>query len=133
MGKVNNVLNRYFQDKERFADLFNGIYFQGKTVIAPSQLELIPTSYYEAIPQPSKPFASKKTHSSKKHTRREYNRDVNMRLNTGETLQLLALENQDSIDYTMPFRCMQYDTFEYHSQLKVLQAKNSDADDFDTP
>lgn len=39
MGKLNNVINRYLSDERRFAHLFNGIWFQGKGVISPEDLQ----------------------------------------------------------------------------------------------
>ena len=41
-----------------------------------------------------------------------------MRLCSGTLLQILAIENQSYIDYSMPVRCMEYDTAEYRRQLK---------------
>lgn len=34
-----------------------------------------------------------------------------------------AWENQNMVDYTMPFRCMQYDSMEYGQQLATLRWK----------
>ena len=42
--------------------------------------------------------------------------DVKMTLKTGETLRILSLENQTHIDYTIPYRCM-----EYGKQLKQIK------------
>ena len=47
-----------------------------------------------------------------------------MRLKSGETLKLLALENQSKVDYTMPVRCMQYDAMEYGQQMEELKKEN---------
>ena len=122
MGKVNNVINNYFRNKQRFADLFNGIYFDGNSVLMPEQMEDVSTVYYECIPTNNTSTAlqsginrdilltasasqtKSKKKRSRKPSRREYIRDIRMRLTSGETFQLFALENQDSIDYTMPFR-----------------------------
>lgn len=51
MGQKNNVWNHYFRDKERFADLFNGVYFQGKPVIRGVSLTEISGVYDETIAQ----------------------------------------------------------------------------------
>lgn len=83
MGKNSNMMNYYFSDEERFADLFNGVFFQGKPV--------------------------------------ERIHDVCKKLKTGSTLRILALENQELVDYAMPFRCMQYDVMEYGKQLEELR------------
>ena len=39
MGKLNNVMNRYLSDERHFADLFNGILFQGEGIISPENLQ----------------------------------------------------------------------------------------------
>ena len=38
MGKADNALHEYWEDEEKFADLFNAILFGGKKVILPEQL-----------------------------------------------------------------------------------------------
>ena len=38
MGKISNTMNYYFSDNERFADLFNAVFFRGKTVVDPEVL-----------------------------------------------------------------------------------------------
>lgn len=56
--------------------------------------------------------------------RAERIRDVCKKLKTGEVLRILTLENQELVDYAMPYRCMQYDTMEYGKQLEELRKKN---------
>lgn len=111
MGKVNNVVNWYFRDKTRFADLFNGVFFQGEEVIKP---EVLTDSgeVYEGD--------------------RERVRDVKMKMVNGEILRFLALENQNLVDYTMPLRCMEYDALEYLRQLAELKKKNGEKSGFKT-
>lgn len=43
------------------------------------------------------------------------------KMNTGEALRILAVENQNKVDYTLPYRCMQYDSLEYGKQLNELK------------
>ena len=38
MGKISNSINHYLSDNRRFADLFNGICFQGETVVRAEEL-----------------------------------------------------------------------------------------------
>ena len=121
MGKNDKVLKGYFRDKRRFADLFNGAYFNGKQVVISDDLEEMSESYMEADGAGS--------NSTKRLLR---TRDIKMRLKSGETLKLVALENQNEVDYTMPFRCMQYDTMEYSHQLKELKKKNKEKGNFAT-
>ena len=107
MGKKNNVLNHYFRDKKRFADLFNGVFFEGEGIIRSEELEASSEIYEEATNK-EKSIAG---------VRGQRIRDIKMSLKTGEVFRLLALENQDKVNYAMPFRCMQYDTMEYSRPL----------------
>lgn len=124
MGQKNNVWNHYFRDKKRFADLFNGVYFQGEPVIQDEALTEISGVYEEA--------EEKLQGKRKKKFRRERMRDVQMALKTGEVFRLLALENQELVNYAMPFRCMQYDTMEYSRQIDALRKKNLETEDYAT-
>ena len=51
-------------------------------------------------------------------------RDVKMRLKSGGELRLLAIGNQNFVDYSMLFRCMEYDFLEYGRQSKEKAAAN---------
>ena len=44
-------------------------------------------------------------------------RDIVKKLKNGGSLRILAMENQSRVDYTMQFRCMEYDTLEYRRQI----------------
>lgn len=124
MGQKNNVWNHYFRDKKRFADLFNGVYFRGEAVIQGEALTEISGVYEETN--------ENLLGNRKKKFRRERMRDVQMTLKTGEIFRLLALENQEHVNYAMPFRCMQYDTMEYSRQIDELQKKNQESNDYAT-
>lgn len=39
MGKQDMIMKSYLTDKERFADLFNGIFFEGKQIVLASELQ----------------------------------------------------------------------------------------------
>ena len=116
MGKVNNVLNRYFRNKDRFADLFNGIYFGGASIIRSGQLTDASEVYTDT--------EAENPETGEKGEFLERIRDIKMRLGSGEVLMLLGIEPQDYVDYTMRFRGVQYDTVEYGRQLKDLRQKN---------
>ena len=51
-------------------------------------------------------------------------------MQSGACLRILAVENQNLTDYTMPFRCMQYDTMEYGRQVEQLRHKNEKSQDY---
>lgn len=48
MGKVDTVMKNYLQDKTRFADLFNGVFFGGRQVILPQELSEASESYVDS-------------------------------------------------------------------------------------
>lgn len=107
MGKPDTAMQSYLSDKERFANLFNRIFFQGRAVIHSRDLQDSSERYSDTKGQGTNRF-----------------RDIKMTLKSGEAFRILAVENQSSIDYAMPYRCMQYDSLEYGKQLKELKAFN---------
>ena len=101
MGKISNSINHYLSDNRRFADLFNGVCFQGERVIRAEDLWENAQVYHRIISEAAQ---------TEKHTgRRERIRDICKIMKAGETRRVLALESQQLTDYAMPFRCMQYD------------------------
>lgn len=46
MGNISNSINHYLSDNRRFADLFNGICFQGETVVHAGELSDVSPVYY---------------------------------------------------------------------------------------
>ena len=85
MGKISNSINHYLSDNRRFADLFNGICFQGKTVIHAEDLAETSQVYHG--------ITGKAREDGNSPRRRERTRDICKVLKTGETLRILALEN----------------------------------------
>ena len=41
MSKGHTAVNEFLKKKERYADFFNGIFFQGQRVVLPEELEVI--------------------------------------------------------------------------------------------
>lgn len=121
MGKDNNALCEYLDNNERFADLFNAQFFQGKQVVHPDELESISEKYIE------KPA---KTHHNQITTERI--RDIQKRLKSGGILRVLAIESQTYVDYTMPWRCMNYDFLEYGKQIREIKDRNMRNNKFST-
>ena len=48
----------------------------------------------------------------------------------GSILRLVALEAQETVDYGMPLRCMNYDAQEYLRQARAIQRKNGKAGEY---
>lgn len=125
MGKISNSVNRYLSDNRRFADLFNGVYFNGHPVIRAEDLSETSEVYYGITRATAQTGRTGRQEKGKRHPDcRERTRDICKRLKTGETFRILALENQQMIDYTMPFRCMQYDVMEYAKQIDTIKNRN---------
>lgn len=116
MGKINSVMHHYMRDKRRFADLFNGVFFRGEAIIRPEDLTEISGHYTETEAESGT--------GQNIGGRLERIRDIEMCMKNGKTLRLLALENQNGIDYTMPFRCMQYDVMDYRKQIDERKRRN---------
>lgn len=116
MGKNSNVMNYYFSDRRRFADLFNAVFFQGDPVVVEDDLSEISEVYHQLdAEKPKTGIAGKRI---------ERIHDICKKWKTGSILRILALENQELVDYSMPLRCMQYDVIEYEKQLEELRRKN---------
>ncbi len=119
MGQVNAKWKHYCENKKRFADLFNGTYFQGKEIIYPEDLMEGSEVYCEL-----ESYGSMSEEEKTKYLERI--RDVKMLNKDGSVFRVLAVENQQSVDYSMPFRCMQYDTLQYQKQLEEITARNEE-------
>ena len=122
MGRDNVIVNRWFSQKERFADLMNGCLFQGQQVILPEQLEKIDRETDLFIPE--KPG----TEMIQGKGIQRY-RDVAMRWEDRAELAVLALENQERIHYAMPVRTMIYDGLSYAEQIEESWKKRKIAGD----
>ena len=100
---------RFFSDEERFADLFNGVVFQGKRVLKPEELMELDTQtgVWRKPVYPSK---------TKKGVR-----DLIRRAAMGINFVVCGLENQEVIDYGSPLRLMGYDVGEYERQAAMIR------------
>ena len=99
MGKYDNAVYKYMDDKERFADLVNVVLYAGELVVRPEMLE-----------------------SDSERIGNRY-RDIKKRLKNGDWLALVATENQENVDYSMPLRIMEYDCLEYMKQLRKIKSE----------
>ena len=118
MGKFDYCMKEYLQNKEYFADLFNGCCFDGQTVIRAEDLTEASETYTVARTEAEEDNAEHvqiqildgaqgktiEVESASPFRRAGRNkktqllRDVKMKLRTGATLQVLAVENQSYID-----------------------------------
>ena len=84
MGQKNAVTKRFCSDKIRFADLVNGVYFQGCDIIHPDDL----TESSEVYAEPRENDAGEKNRDYLERTR-----DIKMRHQSGASIRILAIEN----------------------------------------
>lgn len=110
MGKVNDQFNYCLSKSERLADFFNVIVYGGERVILPQQLADIQKCYQESLPD---------RYGKKKACRREH--DVAKLLCRNRHFILLAVENQNQLNYCMPLRCAEYDLEDLNRQLRRLK------------
>lgn len=104
MGNADLAQSRFYENKERFADIFNCTLFQGRQVIKPEEL-------YEAdseLVQILEDNTLKKVVCDK----------VRKWKNT--YVALLVLENQTYVDYRMVLRAIKSEVFAYEKQREQL-------------
>lgn len=100
MGQKDLAQNEYFKDKRRFADVCNGALFQGREVIRPEKLHEKEADivFYNSQEQLSGIIA-----------------DTIMMWN-GMCINLVGIESQTKVDYSMVFRLMKEETLSYDKQ-----------------
>ena len=121
MGKSDVVLYNFLEDRERFADLYNGGWFGGQRIILPGELRELDGRYVDFPAQAKGNKAESKS--------RMRGRDIKKLYRDQAVLRILAVENQMEVDYTMPWRCMNYDAREYERQIRKLRKKNEESGD----
>ena len=112
MGQGNAAVKQWMSNRNRFADLFNAIVFQGEQVVLPEELELTETETDLLLKEKSGTIKEVQRH-----------RDIAMRWKKGAQFVLLACENQQRVHYAMPIRNMLYDSLSYTAQVKQMHPK----------
>ena len=113
--KADVILKKYWDDKERFADLFNAAMFDGLKVISAKQLSSIPNEVSNIV------FGKNGANSVTRL------RDVLAKYQVNDvTLAILGVENQKEIHYAMPLRSLLYDGLTYQKQYDEIVKKNKD-------
>ena len=116
MGKNDIYMKSYLSDKARFADLFNNTIGQGKEIFTADNVREINGASEIVV----------KDKEGKELGIHRY-RDVIMESQSGETLILLAVENQEEIHYAMPIRSMLYDAINYSEQVSAIARGNRES------
>lgn len=115
----------YFEDNERFADLYNVYYFAGEQVIKPEDV-------HERNRSNALINREKNTTPKKKNNKSiVVSRDITRELNTWTTSVVIATEMQSGIHYAMPVRVMTGDGTKYHSQWRNIAREHEKKKDLD--
>ena len=105
-------LKEFWGESSHFADLFNTVFFGGKTVILPETLSETDTALTAAVKR-----KKRKGFSVEKF------RDVFMTWR-GHGLAVLGIENQTKADYVLPERLLLYDALGYETQRRRIAGKH---------
>lgn len=104
MGQKDLQHGEYFDSSIRFADVYNGILFGGKSVIKPEELEECDSVLIQILEnQKGEKVIADKIKRWK-----------------GQHLAIFSLENQNYIDYGMVFRVMKEEAMMYERQRKKI-------------
>lgn len=112
MAKADNALQEYWDDEEKFADLFNAKLFGGEKVILPEKLSELDSRGTMKI------SGKGKKESVSTSVYRDLVKVTKIYKEYGIELVILGLENQEHIHYAMPIRVMGYDYSEYKKQYR---------------
>lgn len=96
--KPDIVLKNYWNNNERFADLFNAVLFEGKSVIRPEELEDVDTEVSSVIEH--------REYAESIEASRDNIKVQKKSLVYGIQFVMLGLESQEHIHYAMPLRVM---------------------------
>lgn len=91
---------KFFEDNVRYSDVINGIGCNGEQVIQPKDLIELDTRM------------------SGKY------RDMLRKVAFGVGFAIIGIENQETVDYSMPIRIMEYDIESYRKQKAKIVRRN---------
>lgn len=113
MGRKDSITKKYMSDPNRFADFFNTIVYNGKSIIKAENLVEKDTIGIAL------PFVSdKKSHSIQKY--RDIFKSCIWMASEEANYLLLGIENQSSVHYAMPVRVMLYNAITYTEQVDKM-------------
>lgn len=108
--KPDSVLKDFWRNNDRFADLFNQIFFHGAQQITPDKLTDKDTEESTVIMGKGQAVSSISRA-----------RDVIKQYDDGIDFVLVGIENQMRVHYAMPVRSMVYEALNYSKQCKELE------------
>lgn len=107
-SRQDKILRGFFKVKAHFADIINAMLFEGKDVIHADELILCDsdeTIYF--------------VYENRINVM-ERRRDILMQATVNGIPVYIGLEIQSTINYSMPYRLLLYDTMTYHLQYKLI-------------
>ena len=107
-SKQDKILRGFFKVKAHFADIINAMLFEGKDIIHADELLLCDsdeTIYF--------------VYENRINVM-ERRRDILMHATVNGIPVYIGLEIQSTINYSMPYRLLLYDTMTYHLQYKLI-------------
>ena len=107
--KPADVMADFLKDKSRFADFVNLFLFDGRQVILPSHLYAYDSDSSTVFYQEEKIASIGRR------------RECIMLARIDDLDVLIAIEHQQTIDYSMPFRVLMYDAINYNQQYNQLE------------
>ena len=114
MGTANTVTTKYMENRRIFADLCNFYIHDGKPVITPEQLHPLDGTELTL------------SHKRKEvHKERDLLMSVSAMRDADTAYLIIGVENQTTVDYSMPVRNMLYDAMRYDKQVKNLNAEKA--------
>ena len=112
MGQADLYQSDFYEDKGRFADVFNGVIFEGKEIMKPEELEMDDSVMVSIRSEDSR----KKVICDK------------IRKWKGKYVSVMVLENQTYVDYRMVLRIMEAEVIGYDKQRKETNRENHEAE-----
>lgn len=109
------ILKDHFRNKEVFADLINGIIFDGKQVLKPHLLDDYDSDMSSVIDNDKLPISIKRM------------RDIIYSFKHDGVYMLSAVENQSTVDQFMPLRVLIYDALCYLQQLRRYEHQDKES------
>ena len=103
---------KFFSDDERYADLINGLICQGRPVVRKEDLQDLDTQT-GIWNDPAIRISKRRRHVKL--------RDLVKKASFGVNFLVIGIENQQTIDYSLPLRCMTYETGEYERQAAIIR------------
>lgn len=111
--KPDIILNDYWKDNKKFADLVNAFFFNGEQIVSSEDLSNEDSDNSTVI------ISDKSIHALKSD--RDLLKIVKFCSRFGVKFALIGLGNQANIHYAMPIRVLEYDANTYYNQWSSLK------------